>query len=297
MGGIDQRPQLGGWVVLQPHLQGADGAAQIGDQLVVDPLLGVDAAGGGAILPGVVEAEGADAGHHLLEVGIIQHDHRCLAAQLHVGALHGLGGNLDQLLAGGNGAGEGDHAHARVTDQRHANLTAATVDDVDHSRWQQLGQQFPQRQGGERGHLRGFEHHCIARCQRRSQLPGRHHQRVVPGRYAGDDAQRVAADHRGEAGQILAGGRAAEAATGSGEETEGIGNGRDLVIQGGVIGLATVEGLQAGEELALGLDGLGNRQQAGGALPRWRGGPTQEGGIGGGHGRQHLLGAGFGDGD
>ena len=64
-----------------------------------------------------------------------------------------------------------------------------------------------------------------------------------------------------------------------------------------MVGLATVEGLQAGELLALGLDGFGNRQQAGGALPRWRGGPTQEGGIGGGYGGQHLLGAGFGDGD
>ena len=52
---------------------------------------------------------------------------------------------------------------------------------------------------------RRLEHHRVAGRQRRRELPDRHHHRVVPGRRpAAHDADRLAADERGEAAHVLA---------------------------------------------------------------------------------------------
>ncbi|MCY1179695.1 hypothetical protein D9M73_201070 [compost metagenome] len=91
----DQRAELGGRVVLQAGLDAAYGFTELGHDFLVDALLRVDAAGGGAVLPGVVEAEGADAFHGGVDVGVVEDDHRCLAAQLHVHAFHAVGGAGD----------------------------------------------------------------------------------------------------------------------------------------------------------------------------------------------------------
>lgn len=48
-------------------------------QLWVNAFLRIDPAGGGAILPGIVKAEGADAVNNLLNIGIIEDDYRRFA--------------------------------------------------------------------------------------------------------------------------------------------------------------------------------------------------------------------------
>jgi hypothetical protein len=90
--GADQRAELGGRIVLQAVLDAGHRLAQAFDEALVDAVLHVQAAGRGAVLPGVVEAEGADAFDGGIDVGIVEHDHRGLAAQFHVHALHAVGG-------------------------------------------------------------------------------------------------------------------------------------------------------------------------------------------------------------
>src|SRR5476649_1702656 len=57
------------------------------DQPCIHAFLRVDTAGGGAVLSGVVETEGAHPSHYLSDIRIIENNHRCLAAEFHVRAL------------------------------------------------------------------------------------------------------------------------------------------------------------------------------------------------------------------
>ena len=58
-----------------------------GDEVVVDAGTGQHAAGGGAVLAGVEPAGGADGLGGLLDVGVVEHHDRRLAAQLEVHVL------------------------------------------------------------------------------------------------------------------------------------------------------------------------------------------------------------------
>ena len=125
--GRDVDAQLVGLADVE-HLDRAREALQ---QRVVDALVDERAGGGGALLAGVDERGGDQRGDDLVEVGVGVHDHAVLAA--HLGdhalevllALADLGGLLDDLQADGAGAGEGDRVHARVLDQRGADLALA----------------------------------------------------------------------------------------------------------------------------------------------------------------------------
>ncbi len=73
----------------------------------------------------------------------------------------------------------------------------------DHHR-RLVGQDPRQLQRGQRRLLAGLEHHRVAAAERRGQLPGNHHQRIVPGRDRAHHAHRIAPDHAGEARHVLA---------------------------------------------------------------------------------------------
>ena len=85
--GADQRPHLHARRMLPPRLDAAGGGGEVGDQLVVYLRAGVYAARGRAVLAGVVEAKGAHAADHRLDVGVVEDDDRRLAAELEVRAL------------------------------------------------------------------------------------------------------------------------------------------------------------------------------------------------------------------
>ena len=125
-----------------------------------------------------------------------------------------------------------------------ADAGAAAEQHVEHARREQPGGQFGQFESGQRRLLRRLDHHAVARRQRRRQFPCRHHQRVVPRRDRGHHAERIAADHRGMPGQILAGRHAGQAAAGPGEEAKHVGHRRQFVVQHAVIRFAAVERLQ-----------------------------------------------------
>ena len=143
-----------------------------------------------------------------------------------------LRGGLEHLLAGGDVAGERDHRDLRVVDQRAADALAAADHDVDarppgRSR-RAICASFSAVSGVCSDGLRTT---VLPPASAGAELPGRHHQRIVPRRDRGDDADRIAADHRGVAGQVFAaptmpGMRAHRA----GEEAEAVDDRRDLVV-------------------------------------------------------------------
>ena len=133
----------------------------------------------------------------------------------------------------------------------------------------------------------------VAAGERRRELPRRHHQRVVPRRDRADDADRIAPDHRGMAGQVLARRRAMHGAHRAGEEAEAVDDRRHLVVQHADARLAAVQRLERGERLGLAFDGVGELQQQRRALRRRRARPGREGLLRGVDGRVDLLKRGF----
>ncbi len=75
----------------------------------------------------------------------------------------------------------------------------------------------------------GLEDDRVAGRQRRADLPAGHVERVVPGRDRRHHADRVAADERGVAGQVLVGGLALDDPRRTREEAQVVDHGRDLV--------------------------------------------------------------------
>ena len=75
--------------------------------------------------------------------------------------------------------------------QRHAGFAAVAVDDVQHARRQQVGDQLGQHEDADRRALGRLEHHAVAGAQRRGQLPGRHQDREVPRDDLADHAERL----------------------------------------------------------------------------------------------------------
>ncbi len=100
-------------------------------ELVVDALLRDHAARGGAALAGSAERRPEDALDGEVEVGVVEHDDRVLAAELEVDVLQAVGCVLRHLDAGLARAGERDHRHVGVGDDRVPDLSPAPVDDVD----------------------------------------------------------------------------------------------------------------------------------------------------------------------
>ncbi|MNY44454.1 hypothetical protein D3C86_1794850 [compost metagenome] len=114
----------------------------------------------------------------------------------------------------------------------------------------------------------GFEYQAVAGGQGRGDFPGRHHQRVVPGRDGGDHADRVAAHHAGIARQVFAGQLAGLAAHRAGEEAKHVHRGAEVVLSGQMQRLAAVQGFQAGEQVGAPFDGVGDAEQDQRALLR-----------------------------
>ena len=102
-----------------------------------------------------------------------------------------LAGGLGDDAAGGGGAGEGDLGDALRGGQRHAGFAAKAVDDVQHARRQQVGDQLGQDQDGHRGRFGRLEHDTVTGAEGRGQLPGGHQDREVPRDDLADDAERL----------------------------------------------------------------------------------------------------------
>jgi hypothetical protein len=94
------------------------------------------------------------------------------------------------LEADGRGAGERDGRHARVADQRRADLPVALQQADRLGRGAGDPQGLDQEEAAQRRLLGRLEHHGVARRQRRGELAGGDREREVPRRDSGHDAAR-----------------------------------------------------------------------------------------------------------
>ena len=138
--------------------------------------------------------------------------------------------------------------------QRGADWIAKPTHHVHHAGRQQFSEQLRQHQRAQRGLLRRLEHHGVAGRDRRGNLPGGHHQRIVPGCDRRHHADRIATHETGVARQVLASQLAVLGARGAGKKPEHVGDRRDLVVEHRLQRFAGVVRFQGGVVLRLGLD-------------------------------------------
>ena len=219
-----------------------------------------DPRGGGAVLAGVEEAADLDRLGDGRGVGVVEHHHRRLAAELEVHALDRVGRVLRDQLPGRRVAGERDEAHRRMPYQAIAGRNAVPGHDLEDALREDLLRQLDEAQHRQRRLLGRLDDLDVAGGERRAHLPDHHEERVVPRRYPGDDAERLAADHRGVALDVLGGGLALEVPRRAGEEAKVVGH-QARLVDGDPPGLADVPRLEAGELLGVLVDHVGEPEQ------------------------------------
>jgi hypothetical protein len=107
-------------------------ADELLDQLVVDRAVNQGPGRGRTDLAGVEGPGVADPGGRPVEVGVLEHDRRALAAELHELALHVPAGGRADPAADGGAPGEADHVDIGRGHQCGAGVHPGPGDDVHH---------------------------------------------------------------------------------------------------------------------------------------------------------------------
>src|SRR5699024_7145280 len=117
----------------------------------------------------------------LVQVGVVEDEERCVAAELQEWPHHSLRGCCHHLATDLGGPGEGDHPDRRVFEQCSGQIARRTVHEVENA-WGESGilHRAEHLGGGERGTLRHPGHDRAAGGQRRSHLPRLQGAREVP---------------------------------------------------------------------------------------------------------------------
>jgi ParB family chromosome partitioning protein len=177
----DQGADLGLGLERIPDLERLRALGEAADELVVERLLDQDARSRLAALAGGVVDRPHRARDRVVEVRVREDEVRALAAELEREALDRVGAKSHDLRARRRRAGERDLVHAGVLDEVGADRLPLARNDVDRAGWEaDLGGQLGHAQGGQRRRRVRLENDRATGGQRRSELPGRHHQRVVP---------------------------------------------------------------------------------------------------------------------
>ena len=185
LGVVDQRAEV--VPVARAHLQVLDVTHHGGDELVVDRFEHVHPLDGHARLAGVEERAPYRGVGGQVDVGVLEHDHRVLAAEFQADRGEPAGGALGDLRTGGRRAGELDVVG--VVDDGLDGLPGALNDrhDLGGARVRPPAQQ---QFCGQRGALGWLEQHCAARRQRGDAVHQEVGHGVVPRRDDGDDGPR-----------------------------------------------------------------------------------------------------------
>jgi hypothetical protein len=116
------------------------------------------------------------------KIGVGEHEVRALPAQLERDPLHRVGREPHDLPAGPRRAREGHLVDARMSHEIGTRRRAVAGDDIQSAgREADLDGELGQANRGQRRLRVGLEHDGAARRERGGELPGRHHQWVVPG--------------------------------------------------------------------------------------------------------------------
>lgn len=123
-GNEGEGPHLRGRLCRHSHRQRLGLRLQAIDEGVVDGLLHEQARAGDAGLAGAFEDAAHDTGHRRIEIGVLEHDVRRLAAEFQRGGNEPVGADAADGAPGAGATGERHHAHARMLHQRDAGIAA-----------------------------------------------------------------------------------------------------------------------------------------------------------------------------
>ena len=125
-------------------------------------------------------------------IGVVEHHDRRVAAELHGGAFHALGGKPGEMLAHGNRAGEGDLLDDLGRDQVLGHIGRHAEHEIKHARRQAgVGEAFHQLDAAARRFFRGLDDERAAGGQGAGDLAHRRQRREIPRREGGDHADRL----------------------------------------------------------------------------------------------------------
>ena len=225
---VDERPLRGPRFESRRRRQLLHGLRQLGGKPVVHRLLHEQAVRAHAGLPGVAVFRRDCAFDRGIEIRIVEHDERRVAAELERQLFHRAGALRHQQLAGFGRSGERQLADDRIRGELGADLGGRSGNHVEHAR--RDARALGKLREGERRERRlrgGLQDDRAPRRNRRAGLTRNHRQRKVPRRDAGHHADRFLDDQQALVGLLVRDGIAVRALgffTEPFEERRGVGH-------------------------------------------------------------------------
>jgi hypothetical protein len=238
------------------------------DEPVVDLVEHDQPAARGATLAGIrVRGKGGGVGGRL-EVRVVAHHERVLAAQLEAHLREPLARDAGDHPSHARRSRERDDGHVGMLDERLARLLAEAVHDVQHARRQPRLLRQPREHERGLGRVLGvLQDSRVAAHERREDLPRDVRDRRVRGDDQPGDAQRLAGDHRLAVWHRACRGLAVEAPALAGHEVAHLD--RAARLAGRLLrGLAGLRCDHSGDLLLVALEQLGDPAQDRAALCR-----------------------------
>ena len=168
-------------------------------------------------------------------------------------------------MAHGGRPGKGNLGDAVRGCQGLPDLRAVTVENIDRTGGQQVGDHLDHHQYGNRRLLRRFQYHAVTCGQCRRQFPAGHQQRKIPRDDLTHHTERFV-EMVTDRVRIEFGGRPLLRAEATGEVAEVIDQQRNVGIEGLPDTLAVLPGFHVGQGLQVGLQPVGYFQQQVGAF-------------------------------
>ena len=151
--GVDHRSDNDALLGAGADLHRRNPGGELSRKRVIDARLDQDAVGADAGLPAIAEFGGDCPFDRQIDIGIVEHDERRIAAQLEAEPLDAVRRPLHKQRADAGGSGERDFAHGLVGHQLLADLPRHACDDVNDTR-RDAG---PLRQHAKRQRRKGCE--------------------------------------------------------------------------------------------------------------------------------------------
>jgi hypothetical protein len=189
---VDQRPLHHAGFDAIAHFHGGNLRAQLLRKLVVNAFLHEKPVGADAGLSGIAELGRHRALDRGIDIGIVEHDKRRIAAELERDLLDGAGALRHQQFSDFGRAGEGEFAHDRIAGEFLADRARTTRHHGYHAigNSSALGK-FAQRERRIGRIGRRFDHHGAAGGQRRPGLARNHRVGKIPRRHRRADTDRL----------------------------------------------------------------------------------------------------------
>ncbi len=185
------------WFCAIADLEFLDLGRELFSELVVDPALHIDAVGADTGLARIAVFGNHGTVDGGVQISIVEHDERRIAAKFQRDALDGRGALRHQQASDFRRAGEGELAHNIIACQFGTNFTRLAGNDLENaSRNACLFGKNAKRQCRQRREVGGAHDHGATGRKGRGCLAGNHRCREVPWRDCSGDADRLADDRQ-----------------------------------------------------------------------------------------------------